>query len=194
MEENDKNTEEKKATQSSPAQVDGNGKPDLSDFDLDEEMMEELKKIMDGKNFDLGEDFKLDMDDETFAKMEQDFEDKPELQQAMSDLLEKFVAKDMLYDPMKEMQDKYPEWLKENRGKIPQEEYDRFQKHFECISRICKVYESESHTSAEILPLFKELETLGTPPAKLMEDMGDGVFTPDLLSSLTSDPNQCSVM
>jgi peroxin-19 len=40
-------------------------------------------------------------------------------------MMEQLLAKDLMYEPMKKVAEKFPEWLERNKGKLPREEYDQ---------------------------------------------------------------------
>lgn len=40
-------------------------------------------------------------------------------------MMEQLLAKDLMYEPMKKVAEKFPAWLEENKGKLPQEEYNQ---------------------------------------------------------------------
>jgi hypothetical protein len=43
----------------------------------------------------------------------------------MQGMMQSLLSKEVLYPSLKDLVDKYPSWLAENKGKIEQSEYDR---------------------------------------------------------------------
>lgn len=43
----------------------------------------------------------------------------------MQGMMQSLLSKEVLYPSLKELSDKYPAWLSENKGKIEQANYDR---------------------------------------------------------------------
>ena len=48
------------------------------------------------------------------------------------------IFKELLYPPLKELSTKYPDWLADNRQKLPEADFNR---QFEVTQKICRVFE-----------------------------------------------------
>ena len=63
---------------------------------------------------------------------------------AFGGILGELVTKDLLNEPMKELMQKYPQWLKDNKGKITDEEHSRYTNQYEVVEKIVAVFEKSS--------------------------------------------------
>ncbi len=63
----------------------------------------------------------------------------------MEAFLKDVLSKDVLYEPFREMRDKYPAWLAANRDKLPTDELSRFEKQSVLLVQICAAYESNAN-------------------------------------------------
>ena len=57
--------------------------------------------------------------------------------------MQQLLSKEVLYQPMKDIASKYPEWLEKNRASLPQEELEKYEKQHSCIIEVCGIYETE---------------------------------------------------
>jgi len=102
-----------------------------------------------------------------------------------------------MYDPMKEMKEKYPAWLESHKTQLSNEDYKKYEKQFECIKKICHVYENEPENIQKVVGLMQQMQETGQPPAELLkelsEEMGGMGFGDFNSSNNNNDPN-CSIM
>ena len=50
---------------------------------------------------------------------------------------------------MQDIADKFPDWLADNRTKIPDQEFVKYNKQFDLTKRICHLFEEESENETE---------------------------------------------
>lgn len=95
---------------SSNAEVDaGLAEPDSDDF------LAEMLKSMGGAGGEGGE--------EDFSSM-------------LVNMMEQLTSKEILYEPMKELYEKYPEWIRNNEAKESKEDMARYREQFSIVSEI----------------------------------------------------------
>ncbi|KAL7879344.1 hypothetical protein SRHO_G00015980 [Serrasalmus rhombeus] len=120
----------------------------------------------------------------------------------MQSIMQNLLSKDVLYPSLKEITEKYPEWLNSNRQSLPPEELHRYQQQHRIMGEICSQFErgSDGESSFEnILELMQKLQDLGQPPKELAGEAPPGLnFDPESLH-LPGGPGaagaeQCSVM
>ncbi|XP_049883899.1 peroxisomal biogenesis factor 19 isoform X2 [Pectinophora gossypiella] len=119
----------------------------------------------------------------------------------MQGMMQSLLSKEVLYPSLKELVDKYPAWLAENKGKIDAAEYDRFSKQQELMLKVCAELEPEQESDPEdvrrkrfetVLDLMQKMQDLGQPPTELV---GDIAVPPQGFAPPTGqDPSQCSLM
>ncbi|EAW09671.1 putative peroxisomal membrane protein receptor Pex19 [Aspergillus clavatus NRRL 1] len=99
-------------------------------------------------------------------------------------MMEQFTNKEMLYEPMKELDGKWGPWLKENRGKVADEDMERYEKQAKLVTQIVEKFEEEGYTDEDpkhrgyVWERMQEMQALGSPPEELVanpwpEDMGE---------------------
>merc|ERR1712130_534761 len=102
----------------------------------------------------------------------------------MEGMMQSLLSKDLLYPAMKELAEKYPDYLADNRAKLSEEEYAAYNKQCELTRRICFKFEEENaekDTEAmkkerfeAVMAMMQEMQALGHPPKELTGEMGDG--------------------
>jgi len=112
----------------------------------------------------------------------------------MEGMMQSLLSKDLLYPAMKEMAEKYPDYLADNRGALSEEEYAAYNKQCELTRRICFKFEeedAEKDTEAmkkerfeAVMGMMQEMQALGHPPKELTGERGEG---PPAM------PQECSV-
>ncbi|KAK4315944.1 hypothetical protein Pmani_012856 [Petrolisthes manimaculis] len=99
----------------------------------------------------------------------------------MQVMLEHILSKDVLYGPMKEITDKYPDWLADHRASLTEEEYQRYNSQYHVMSQVVGLYDEEGEGESEeaqgkrfekIMTSMQKLQELGQPPKELVGDLG----------------------
>lgn len=99
----------------------------------------------------------------------------------MQVMLENILSKEVLYPPMKEITDKYPDWLADHRSSLPEEEYERYNKQYDVMKQVVQLYEQEQDSDTEevkgqrfekVMKFMQKLQEMGQPPKDLVGDMG----------------------
>jgi len=123
----------------------------------------------------------------------------------MEGMMQSLLSKDLLYPPMKELAEKFPDWLADNRNKVSKEEFLNYNKQFDLTKKICILFEDEKldETEAEkkkrfdmVMELMQEMQNLGHPPKDLVGENSPG-FPMDAYGNPMlpegMDPSQCSI-
>ncbi|XP_019467454.1 peroxisomal biogenesis factor 19 isoform X1 [Meleagris gallopavo] len=119
-------------------------------------------------------------------------------------VLQHLLSRDVLYPSLKEITDKYPEWLQRHRAALPEEQYERYRAQHGVMGRICQQLEAERPEDSEgdrrarfeaVLELMQQLQELGHPPKELAGEAPPG-FNLDLegLTLPEATGEQCRVM
>jgi len=61
-------------------------------------------------------------EDDLIERMLKEFDSNSGYQGLVQGMMKQLLSKEVLYEPMKEMRDKYPQWLKDNKEKLTREE------------------------------------------------------------------------
>lgn len=118
----------------------------------------------------------------------------------MQGMMQSLLSKEVLYPSLKELVDKYPKWLEDNKGKIEQSEYERFEKQQDLMKKVCAELEPEQESDPEdvkrkrfesVLKMMQQMQDLGQPPTELV---GDISVPPEGFAAPPAQDSQCSVM
>merc|ERR1712179_75440 len=94
----------------------------------------------------------------------------------MEGMMQSLLSKDLLYPAIKELADKYPDYLADNRSNLSDEQFQNYNKQCDLTRNICFKFEEESPTDTEaekkarfqeVMALMQEMQSLGNPPKEL---------------------------
>lgn len=96
------------------------------------------------------------------------------------DMMHQLTHKEMLYEPMKELDDQYPSWLEANtpqkNPKISQDDYDKYVKQSKIVKQIVGKFEEPSYKDEDdkcrefIWERMQEMQAEGAPPEELVKN------------------------
>ncbi|KAL9097327.1 MAG: hypothetical protein Q9165_000754 [Trypethelium subeluteriae] len=123
--------------------------------------------------------------DEMFAQMLKEMEksglDGDESEENFSKMLlgmmEQLTNKDILYEPMKELNEKFPAWMKVNREKTSKEDVARYEEQQKLVSEIVTRFEASGYSDEKaedreyIVERMQKMQAVGAPPPDLVGDM-----------------------
>ncbi|XP_074931165.1 peroxisomal biogenesis factor 19 isoform X4 [Phalacrocorax aristotelis] len=102
----------------------------------------------------------------------------------MRSIMQSLLSKDVLYPSLKEITEKYPEWLQRHGEALPAEQYERYRAQHCVMGRICQQLERERPGEGEeerrarfetLLDLMQQLQDLGHPPKELAGESPPGL-------------------
>ncbi|XP_042296347.1 peroxisomal biogenesis factor 19 [Sceloporus undulatus] len=125
----------------------------------------------------------------------------------MQSIMQNLLSKDVLYPSLKEITEKYPEWLQTHRESLSPEQFEKYQQQHSIMGKICEQFEAEQPTDGEadhkarferVLDLMQQLQDLGHPPKELAGESPpglnfdlEGLNLPDAASA---GGDQCQIM
>ncbi|KAL4657233.1 peroxisomal biogenesis factor 19 [Arapaima gigas] len=127
----------------------------------------------------------------------------------MQSIMQNLLSKEVLYPSLKEITEKYPEWLNCNRQSLPPDDYRRYEQQHKIMQEICSHFEKGGDRRQgagdgdgnfeNILDLMQQLQELGQPPKELAGEAPGGMnFDLESLNLPGTDggaaAEQCSVM
>ncbi|NP_001088821.1 uncharacterized protein LOC496096 [Xenopus laevis] len=122
----------------------------------------------------------------------------------MQNIMQNLLSKEVLYPSLKEITEKYPEWLRTHRDSLPVEEYNKYKEQHNLMGKICQQFELEQPGNSEaarfeaVMDLMQQLQELGHPPKELAGDSPPGMnFDLDgvnLASPGSANGEQCLIM
>ena len=109
--------------------------------------------------------------------------DDGELSKMFLGMMEQLTNKDMLYEPMKELDEKFPEWLvkKEQEGKLPAEDMTRYRNQRGIVREIVGKFEERGYSDGDprcrefIWERMQRMQNEGSPPEDLIANPFPGM-------------------
>lgn len=123
----------------------------------DDFMSELLKQLSSG-------DLNAEGSEEDFSKM-------------LMGMMDQLTNKEILYEPMKELSDKFPEWLEKNKATTSAEDLKRYEEQKTLATEIVAKFEESSYSDSNakdreyIVDRMQKMQAAGSPPSDLVGDM-----------------------
>ena len=108
-----------------------------------------------------------------------------DMSKLLVDMLEQLSSKEVLYEPIKDLNTKFPEYLQQNKDKLDEAKYKNYTQQYEITNDIVRIFELESYSEEnkrqreQVNSLLESLQELGQPPSELVGETGD--FSPALV-------------
>lgn len=119
-------------------------------------------------------------------------------------MMRQLLSKELMYEPMKQVTERFPKWLEESKPKLSEDDYIRYGHQYEYFQRIIAVYENEPDNFPRLLELMQDIQEYGQPPAEIIKEIAPGLEldedgVPKMDSGMPGMPflpgnEQCSVM
>lgn len=122
------------------------------------------------------------------------------LAKMLESMMGELMSKEILYDPLKELRDKYPAYLANPPTTLSNEDRNRYQAQFRIVTQVISIFDDKkfdtgtevekSALKAKVQTLINEMQDNGSPPAEIVGDL-----PPELenMPGLGNDEN-CSIM
>ena len=83
-------------------------------------------------------------------------------------MMKSILSKDLLYPPLKELSEKYPEWLADHRQNLSEQDFDNYNKQYEIVKKLVETFDQKDHEFEQIFELMQKMQALGHPPTELV--------------------------
>lgn len=128
--------------------------------------------------------------DEVMSSMTAEFEamgQKEDFQAVIDNMMRQLLARDVMYEPMKQICEMYPAWLAENVARLSKQEYENYGKQYQLFQQLAAVYETEPDNFPRLMELMHDLQETGQPPAEIITKLAPGLqIGPDGLPTIPS--------
>jgi len=115
-------------------------------------------------------------EEEILEQMLKDLDNNSGYQGLVQGMMKQLLSKEVLYEPMKEMRDKYPSWLRDNKEKMQRPEWEKYCMQLQHIEEILQVYDNEGDQGFEkILKLMREMQECGHVPTDIVKQLAPDV-------------------
>ncbi|GJM86364.1 hypothetical protein PR202_ga02217 [Eleusine coracana subsp. coracana] len=108
---------------------------------------------------------------EEFVKQFEEFAGAQDMDSIVETMMQQLLSKEILHEPMKDIVEKYPKWLEDNKDKISKEEYERYNKQLELMKSLIEVYENDPENMTKIFDIMQNMQECGQPPSDLVQDI-----------------------
>ncbi|KAI9298162.1 Pex19 protein, partial [Neoconidiobolus thromboides FSU 785] len=138
-----------------------------------------------------------------------DMTNSGDFEKTIEGLITQIMNKDLLYEPMKDLVEKYPEWLELNKDKLNKEELDKYQKQYTIVQQVIKEFDLQeldaegnvkstpenTKSQVKVMDLMQEMQELGQPPAELLKMVSPGLEVgEDGQPKLPKELEECNIM
>jgi peroxin-19 len=81
-------------------------------------------------------------------------------------MMEQLTNKEILYEPMKELDDKFPEWIKKNKSKTPKDDMKRYEEQQVVVREIVAKFEEKTYADSNVADreyIVERMQKVRTP-------------------------------
>ncbi|KAI2463646.1 Pex19-domain-containing protein [Annulohypoxylon bovei var. microspora] len=92
-------------------------------------------------------------------------------------MMEQLTNKEILYEPMKELNDKFPGWMEKNKATLAEDDLKRYQNQQVLVAEMVSKFEESTYADANaadreyIVDRMQKMQAAGSPPHDLVGDM-----------------------
>eukprot|EP01032_Pedospumella_encystans_P020702 gene20702-23512_t len=101
--------------------------------------------------------------------------EKEDYNEVIDGVMRQLLSKDLMYEPAKQICDKFPEWLAIHKKNMNGAEYDNYGKQYQTFQKIIAVYDTEPDNFPRLMELMFDMQKYGQPPADIIKDLAPGL-------------------
>ncbi|KAK9369273.1 Pex19 protein [Lipomyces kononenkoae] len=122
-----------------------------------------------------------------------------DLSKMLAGMMEQLTSKEILYEPMKELDDKYADWLQKNRATLSAEDAARYDTQRVVVRDIVVRFENPSYSDDNeadrkyIVEHMQKMQESGSPPPDIMGELGPGAIFDNSFGGLGPETENCNV-
>ncbi|KZV45972.1 peroxisome biogenesis protein 19-2 [Dorcoceras hygrometricum] len=127
---------------------------------------------------------------EDWVKQFEELAGSQDMESIVETMMQQLLSKEILHEPMKEIGERYPVWLEENKAKLTDEEYARYSHQYELIKDLNQVYASDPNNFNKIVELMQKMQECGQPPNDIVQELAPefdlsnlGQLSPEMFES-----------
>ena len=117
-----------------------------------------------------------------FASQASGAASSPDFLPVLESMMKSILSKDLLYPPLKDLCDKYPDWLADQRPKMTETEFDNYNQQYQIATELVATFEQSKEDFDKVLELMQKMQSYGHPPKELV-----GNTPPQALDSVPQD-------
>eukprot|EP01038_Epipyxis_sp_PR26KG_P010701 gene10701-14368_t len=101
--------------------------------------------------------------------------EKEDYNEVIDGVMRQLLSKDLMYEPTKQICDKFPEWLAINKKALSLAEYNNYGKQYQTFQKLLAVYDTEPDNFPRLMELMFDMQQYGQPPADIIKDLAPGL-------------------
>jgi len=90
-------------------------------------------------------------------------------------LMHHLLSKEVLYQPMKDIGERYPAWLSAHRCTLSEEDISRYEEQSRQIQKILVLYEENAEDYQQLFEAMQQMQSCGQPPMDIVNDLVPGL-------------------
>lgn len=147
-----------------------------ADFDVSNtlKMLGEAQKGMAGVDASKMEEAGEGMMDDMMAQFEA-LGEKEDYNEVVDGVMRQLLSKDLMYEPTKQICEKFPEWLALHKKNLATAEYENYGHQYQAFQKILAVYQTEPDNFPRLMELMFDMQKYGQPPAEIIQDLAPGL-------------------
>ncbi|KAK8603599.1 hypothetical protein V6N13_096073 [Hibiscus sabdariffa] len=118
-----------------------------------------------------GHGFEEDAMMDDLVKQLEELSGSQDMESIVETMMQQLLSKEILHEPMKEIGERYPQWLEEHKTSLSKEDYERYSNQYELIKELNGVYESDPSNFTRIFDLMQNMQECGQPPNDILQQL-----------------------
>ncbi|KAJ1950452.1 Peroxisome chaperone and import receptor [Linderina macrospora] len=158
--------------------------------------MDKLKESNAKADAEIPDMFGGDMMEELMQQMDS-MGDDSQLDSLVDDVIGQLMSKDMLYQPLKDLDTEYPKYLEKNKDTLSKDDYERYQKQHGYVKEILAMFDQITDGTVNdprIVDLMQKMQDCGQPPNELLKVLSPDMELDDSGEIKVPEAPNCSIM
>ncbi|KAL1745245.1 Pex19 protein family-domain-containing protein [Schizophyllum fasciatum] len=128
-----------------------------------------------------------------------DGDEEQELTGFLESMMSSLMSKEVLYEPMKELEEKMPAYLENPSKPLEAGDQERYQSQLVCVRKIIATFDEPGYTDADsvrskkIVDLMSEMQNYGPPPSEIIGQMPAGFPGMGADGQIPTNPADCTI-
>jgi peroxin-19 len=101
--------------------------------------------------------------------------EKEDYNEVVDGVMRQLLSKDLMFEPTRQICDKFPEWLALHKKNLSDAEYENYGRQYQSFQKILAVYITEPDNFPRLMELMFDMQQYGQPPAEIIQDLAPGL-------------------
>jgi peroxin-19 len=137
-------------------------------------MLAEAQQGMEGFEASKIEEVGENMMEEMMAQFEE-LGEKEDYNEVVDGIMRQLLCRDLMYEPMRQICDKFPEWLAIHKPTLTEQEYLNYGLQYQTFQKLLAVYDMEPDNFPRLMELMFDVQKYGQPPGDIIKDLAPGL-------------------